>query len=261
MNSAFPYTPYPQQQELMNAIHECIKSEKIGCFESPTGTGKSMSILYASYSWLIEEEERLLKEYDKESIASENIKAQEKEDDWFADLLATKSSNNTEETTQFMANCTIATDFKNTRKRIQNQDLLKTQQNKSKYFSFSTKKDIMGTNSIELKILNTATSYSIEEEDEHQFALNPYDSADEMDSRTKSACHSHSSIDDDDDNAEIERLNLNFNIKSKPLFPKIFYCSRTHTQISQVVKCKDRYKYVMLSLTNHITYAHHRLQL
>lgn len=33
----FPYKPYPQQQELMDLIYECISSSKVGLFESPTG--------------------------------------------------------------------------------------------------------------------------------------------------------------------------------------------------------------------------------
>ena len=58
----FPYKPYPQQEKLMKAIYDCVSTSSIGCFESPTGTGKSMVSLYATYSWLIQEEERLLKE-------------------------------------------------------------------------------------------------------------------------------------------------------------------------------------------------------
>lgn len=43
----FPYpAPYSVQIDLMNSITEFIKSEnKVGLFESPTGTGKSLSML------------------------------------------------------------------------------------------------------------------------------------------------------------------------------------------------------------------------
>jgi hypothetical protein len=34
----FPFTPYPIQTDLMNAIFECIEEGKIGIFESPTGS-------------------------------------------------------------------------------------------------------------------------------------------------------------------------------------------------------------------------------
>ena len=54
MVSNFPFKPYPQQEDLMNALYECIESSSVGCFESPTGTGKSYvhmlyNIMYIVY--------------------------------------------------------------------------------------------------------------------------------------------------------------------------------------------------------------------
>jgi len=51
-NFHHPYTPYPIQLELMRALYSCIEDGKIGIFESPTGTGKSLSLLCGSLSWL-----------------------------------------------------------------------------------------------------------------------------------------------------------------------------------------------------------------
>ena len=44
----FPYTPYDVQNELMQRIWNAIDRSEIGIFESPTGTGKSLSLLSAS---------------------------------------------------------------------------------------------------------------------------------------------------------------------------------------------------------------------
>ena len=46
-NYGFPFdSPYSVQIELMNSITEFLKSEsRVGLFESPTGTGKSLSML------------------------------------------------------------------------------------------------------------------------------------------------------------------------------------------------------------------------
>lgn len=42
----------------MNALYECIEGSKIGIFESPTGTGKSLSLICGSLTWLREHKRR-----------------------------------------------------------------------------------------------------------------------------------------------------------------------------------------------------------
>lgn len=48
----FPGTPYDVQQKLMTALFKTIENKQIGLFESPTGTGKTLSIICASLTWL-----------------------------------------------------------------------------------------------------------------------------------------------------------------------------------------------------------------
>ncbi|GMM38213.1 DNA helicase [Saccharomycopsis crataegensis] len=48
-----PYTPYAIQLELMEKIYSALQDNyKVGIFESPTGTGKTLSIICAAMSWL-----------------------------------------------------------------------------------------------------------------------------------------------------------------------------------------------------------------
>ncbi|KAK9356868.1 helicase C-terminal domain-containing protein [Lipomyces doorenjongii] len=47
-----PYTPYKIQLDFMNALYDTIEEGKIGILESPTGTGKSLSLICGAMTWL-----------------------------------------------------------------------------------------------------------------------------------------------------------------------------------------------------------------
>lgn len=48
---SFPFQPYPTQDQFMRALYEVIENGKIGLFESPTGTGKTLSIMCGALKW------------------------------------------------------------------------------------------------------------------------------------------------------------------------------------------------------------------
>jgi len=55
-----PYEPYTIQLEFMQKLYQCIEGGNVGIFESPTGTGKSLSLICAALTWLRDNERRSL---------------------------------------------------------------------------------------------------------------------------------------------------------------------------------------------------------
>ena len=54
---AFPYEPYDQQKDFMESVINCIDNRSHGLLESPTGTGKTVSLLASSLAWLKNQQE------------------------------------------------------------------------------------------------------------------------------------------------------------------------------------------------------------
>ncbi|CAN0212934.1 unnamed protein product [Discosporangium mesarthrocarpum] len=52
----FPFKPYDVQEQLMRKIYETLDRGGIGIFESPTGTGKSLSVICSVLQWLKDDE-------------------------------------------------------------------------------------------------------------------------------------------------------------------------------------------------------------
>lgn len=50
----FPFPPYGIQLDLMRNIYKCIEERRIGLLESPTGTGKTLSIICGTLTWLLQ---------------------------------------------------------------------------------------------------------------------------------------------------------------------------------------------------------------
>ncbi|XP_012535428.1 regulator of telomere elongation helicase 1 homolog isoform X2 [Monomorium pharaonis] len=56
---SFPFKPYPVQEEYMRKVIECLQNSQHGVLESPTGTGKTLSLLCSSLSWLLTKKAQL----------------------------------------------------------------------------------------------------------------------------------------------------------------------------------------------------------
>ncbi|EHB05252.1 Putative ATP-dependent RNA helicase DDX11-like protein [Heterocephalus glaber] len=54
----FPFPPYSIQKDFMAELYQVLEAGKIGIFESPTGTGKSLSLICGALSWLRDFEQK-----------------------------------------------------------------------------------------------------------------------------------------------------------------------------------------------------------
>ncbi|KAL7982271.1 hypothetical protein Chor_009869 [Crotalus horridus] len=79
VNFPFPYTPYPIQEQFMTKLYQVLETGKIGIFESPTGTGKSLSLICGALSWLRDFEEK--KKLEEARLLASNISGTDAEDE------------------------------------------------------------------------------------------------------------------------------------------------------------------------------------
>ena len=52
----FPFPPYDVQLQLMRELYRCLDEGGIGVFESPTGTGKSLSLICGALRWQLDQQ-------------------------------------------------------------------------------------------------------------------------------------------------------------------------------------------------------------
>ncbi|XP_069358195.1 ATP-dependent DNA helicase DDX11 isoform X1 [Maniola hyperantus] len=65
-NFSFPFEPYDIQKKFMNELYFTIENRKLGVFESPTGTGKSLSVCCGALQWLKDTNLKIVDELTKE---------------------------------------------------------------------------------------------------------------------------------------------------------------------------------------------------
>jgi len=94
----FPFTPYEIQFKFMKTLYSAIDDNKIGIFESPTGTGKSLSLICGSLKWLQDYEEKQKKEIENILSGNQNKKEEietksSEEPSWVDDFFEQKAVN------------------------------------------------------------------------------------------------------------------------------------------------------------------------
>jgi chromosome transmission fidelity protein 1 len=74
---SFPFAPYPIQKDFMAALFKALEEGKLGIFESPTGPGKSLSLICGALTWLKDFESRRLKALEEKVLKQCQLAMQE----------------------------------------------------------------------------------------------------------------------------------------------------------------------------------------
>lgn len=235
MEIPFPYTPYPQQKALMNEIYSCIEESKFGVFESPTGTGKSMSAICASLHWLTITENAIIS---KEVAVLEDAKKlttkASTDDDWFVSLLGSSNSKQSTGDVASMPSLSAAAisakdraleRYNTMKERIRKAGLRDTAMTLTgTHGGYAKSHALSASSASKPDVMVGSKASNLDDE----FGLpTQYDSDQATRNGKKTANHGISSDDEEstsgDDNDDDLQL------------PQIIYCSRTHSQISQFV--------------------------
>ncbi|KAG2210921.1 hypothetical protein INT47_000078 [Mucor saturninus] len=206
----FPFEPYHIQKDFMEELYNVLEHGKVGIFESPTGTGKSLSLICGSLKWL--------NDHDKKDPEPNEpvVKVKDNQPDWIT-ALQTKSQ-----------------DHKKREKREERRRELKNRIDRVRNETFTIE--------VVEKANKKRTLTKKGEENDEEFLIGDYDSDEENGASTtvnKSDATSNLS-------KEVQALLAKFETKKKLSSyeeedepdmeeTKIYYASRTHSQLTQFV--------------------------
>jgi chromosome transmission fidelity protein 1 len=208
-----PYTPYAIQEEFMQTVYSVLESgsSSVGILESPTGTGKSLSLICASLTWLREHKRRKF----EEGVRWEG-EEEDDEPEWVIEAARARRRKEL------------------LRRREEMEQRLKRAREKEARMK---KKMLAGEKGDKRRRVEEGGVGAEKQDDEEQFALDDYDSDREADSNAGSAISGLPA----ETLALMEKLGMGY---GKPKVEeeeeiedevKIFYCSRTHSQLTQFI--------------------------
>ncbi|KAL6721203.1 ATP-dependent DNA helicase chl1 [Lecanora helva] len=207
-----PYEPYDIQIELMNAIYDCVAQGKVGIFESPTGTGKSLSLICSSLTWLRDAQDESLQD-------QLTVEVEKDEPSWVVEAARAEKKN------------LVIEQRVELERRLQR---IRAKEREQKHHYESGQPNVKRKRVDEI-------GFSVGNDGEARFELDEYNSADE-DKRTKVSPNRTAQTGVSSASLQLmKRLGLmpplsSEDHESEPTDElKIYFCSRTHSQLTQFV--------------------------
>lgn len=207
-----PFEPYDIQRQLMSAIYDCLEDGKVGIFESPTGTGKTLSIICGSLTWLRQHKRKRL-EGDLAAI----VRADD-EPEWLVEQSREEAKRSALRKSQ---------ELKDRLQRIREQEK-QLQQHRSQHGP-------------PRKRAKAIANDDPETADEARFVLDDYESGDEtVLSRVRKTTPATGWLSGKTESLlkqlGLDGTNASASNEESPIDEtRIFFCSRTHSQLSQFV--------------------------
>ncbi|XP_051239481.1 ATP-dependent DNA helicase DDX11 [Dicentrarchus labrax] len=216
----FPYQPYNIQEQFMQALYSALDQGKVGIFESPTGTGKSLSLICGALSWLTDYEEKrrqeaasLLQEGEASlstaAAQSTSTSSSSAEPDWITDFVQKKAERD------------LVSKLKEEElKRKKREERLELIRNNVQLKYAMKRKSCEDDEAFKLLQLSKEEKTETQgDEEDTDLVVAEYESDDESKTRSRFCA----AEDDTDDELVEEHV------------AKIYYCSRTHSQLAQFV--------------------------
>ncbi|KAK2971189.1 hypothetical protein RJ640_008613 [Escallonia rubra] len=216
---AFPFKPYSIQIDFMNALYHSLDKGGIAMLESPTGTGKTLSIICSALQWLVDRKRQEDSETTADPSENQDRLGSDDEPDWLRNFVVSKDSEGPE-------------------KKIA----------EKKKFGFRSKKRDKTINEGNFKDLvnrsgeeedpyknvekNLKVKCNDEELEDKEFLVEEYESEEEGSGQSKRKAGRVSISSSSDEGEEGEA----FSDEEERAKLKIYFCSRTHSQLSQFVK-------------------------
>ncbi|XP_013858951.1 ATP-dependent DNA helicase DDX11 isoform X2 [Austrofundulus limnaeus] len=216
----FPYQPYNIQEQFMRALYSALDQGKVGIFESPTGTGKSLSLICGALSWLTDYEEKkkqeaaaLLQEGEaalSTSVAPSSNTSSSAEPDWITDFVQKKAERE------------LVSKLKEEElKRKKREERLEMIRNNAHLKYASKRKSSEEDETIKfLQLSKEERTETAGDQEDEELIVAEYESDDESKSKNRFL----QGEDEEDDELVEEHVT------------KIYYCSRTHSQLAQFVR-------------------------